>query len=279
MSMSLLDPKRRLSNLMHLATRVRYQRFKNWQIGWFIRRYRVELDDALVADPRAFAHFNDFFTRELRPGARPLPAQHDAICSPADGVVSESGPIVDGTMLQAKGHSYTLSELLASHDALVDQLKDGSFATIYLSPRDYHRVHCPMSVTLQRMTYIPGAMFSVGPKTVARVPGIFARNERVVFELNSALGQFALVMVGALCVSSVETPWHGPVKGKRRQPTTWDYPEGMRFEKGVELARFNMGSTVILAFPPKTAQLTQLLPGQPLQVGELIGQYSETQAR
>ena len=237
---------------MYRMTRIRFRPFKNAQIRWFIRRYGVDMGDAVAPDPASYPDFNHFFTRALKPQARPIPADPDFIVSPADGMLSSFGSIRAGTLFQAKGQSYTLDALLAGDHRLSSAFKDGSYATIYLAPRDYHRVHCPADGHLTRAIYVPGEFFSVNPKTVAQVPAIFARNERVIFDIETNFGPMAVIMVGAVCVSSVSTQWDGEITGSRGGPSVRDYHPTPALVRGDELARFNMGSTVVAIFPPDT---------------------------
>lgn len=265
-----MDPRRGLSALMYAATRVRFPPYKNLQIRWFVRRYGVDMSDAVQPNLSAFPDFNSFFTRTLRPETRPLPDNPSSLCSPADGIVSARGSVNNDTLVQAKGHSYSLAQLL-TNESLAGRLEGGTYLTIYLSPRDYHRVHSPCDAALKRLTFVPGKHFSVSPDTVARVPNLFARNERVVFELDSALGPAALVMVGALCVSSIGATWTGPIHGPRGKPTTWALDPPRRLGRGDELAQFNMGSTVILVMPPHTVNWDALAVDSPIRFGQSLG--------
>ncbi len=235
---------------MHRMTRVRFPPFKNAQIRWFIRHYGVDMSECENPEPETYRDFNHFFTRTLQPHARPAPSDPRMVVSPADGELSTLGEIHAGTLLQAKGQTYTLEALLAGDRHLVTALQGGSYATIYLAPHNYHRVHSPLDGNLKRTIFVPGDLFSVNPRTVARVPGIFARNERVIFELDTACGAVALIMVGAICVSSVSTEWDGELTGPGNTATTHTYSHRPTLARGDELARFNMGSTVVMLFPP-----------------------------
>jgi phosphatidylserine decarboxylase len=221
-------------------------------IRWFVGRYGVDMAEA--AEPRieAYASFNDFFTRALRPGARPLAAA-DWIC-PVDGAISQFGRIERDQIFQAKGHRYSSTALLGGDAALAAPFDDGSFATLYLSPRDYHRIHMPCAGTLRRMLHVPGALFSVNPSTARGVPGLFARNERVVCLFDDAQGRpFALVLVGATIVGSMATVWHGPVNPPRPGLLReWRYDDRLppvALAQGAEMGRFLLGSTVVMLFP------------------------------
>ena len=221
-----------------------------WIIRWFISRYGVDMRDAIVSDPSAYPSFNAFFTRALRAGARPL-ARERFLC-PVDGSISQLGRIAHGQIFQAKRRSYSSRALLADDTAWARRFDDGYFATIYLSPRDYHRVHMPCAGCLLKMSYVPGALYSVSPATVRGVDRLFARNERVVcvFEGEGGL-PFALVLVGATIVGSIATVWHGVVNSPRPDRVLhWDYSnQEIRLARGAEMGRFLLGSTVILLFP------------------------------
>ncbi|SDI46317.1 phosphatidylserine decarboxylase [Ferrimonas sediminum] len=222
-------------------------------IKWFIKRYNINMDEALHSDPKAFKTFNDFFTRELKPGLRPIAEGDKVVVQPVDGAVSQAGPIEGGRLFQAKGHDYSLHTLLAGTSEDEAKFHDGQFTTVYLSPTDYHRIHMPMTGTLRKMIYIPGDLFSVNPLTTAHVPGLFARNERVVTIFDTDHGPMAMVLVGATIVASIETVWAGTVTPPTGpQVFSWDYPaEGdnaIVLNKGDELGRFKLGSTIIALF-------------------------------
>ncbi len=222
-------------------------------IKWFIKQYKVNMDEALHSDPRSYKTFNDFFTRPLRPGVRPIAEGDDLVVQPVDGKVSQLGPIKDGRLFQAKGHEYSLHTLLAGTKEDEAKFTDGEFATVYLSPTDYHRIHMPMAGTLRKMIYVPGDLFSVNPITVENVPGLFARNERVVCIFDTDKGPMAMILVGATIVASIETVWAGTITPPTGPSVfSWDYPaEGENsvfLEKGAELGRFKLGSTIIALF-------------------------------
>jgi phosphatidylserine decarboxylase len=244
-------------------------------IRWFVGRYRVNMAEAAEPDPARYASFNDFFTRPLREGARPLAAA--GLACPVDGAVSELGAIAGDALLQAKGHTYTTTALLGGDAALAARFADGSFATIYLSPRDYHRIHMPCDGRLVRMVHVPGRLYSVDPATVRGIPALFARNERVVCLFEGEAGPFVMVLVGATIVGSVGTEWHGTVNPPRPgRVRTWDYPAdgpaAVRLARGVEMGRFNVGSTVILLFPaPGVSFPSDWAPGRPVRMGEAMG--------
>ena len=218
-------------------------------IRWFVRRYNVNMAEAAEPDVAAYATFNDFFTRPLKPGARPLDAA-DWVC-PVDGAISQLGPISGDQVFQAKGHSYSTTALVGGDAALASQFQDGQFATIYLSPRDYHRIHMPCAGSLTRMVYVPGELFSVNPATARGVPGLFARNERVVCVFDTAFGPMVLVLVGATIVGSMATVWHGIVNPPRLPDVrTWTYEDDrISLGQGAEMGRFMLGSTVVMLWP------------------------------
>ncbi|MBT8138071.1 MAG: phosphatidylserine decarboxylase [Gammaproteobacteria bacterium] len=235
-------------------------------IGIFRRIYRVDLAESDPSDPAAFDSFNAFFTRALQPAARTI--ARDCVIAPADGVISQCGTIKDGNLLQAKGQHYSVAQLLAS-DQEARAFDGGSFVTIYLAPHNYHRVHVPLAAQLRRMTFVPGRLFSVSPSTTRAVPGLFTRNERVVFHLDSDAGAVALVMVGAMVVGSVATYHAGIVRG--REVTTSEYQPAVKFDHAQQLAQFNVGSTVIVLFAPGGPALEPGLgPGTVLQLGDAI---------
>lgn len=241
-------PQHAISRCTYWLTRLEQPGFKNWLIRAFIRRFDVDMREAAVPTPDAYPTFNAFFTRALRAGARPLAAEPDAIACPVDGSVSQSGKITEGRIIQAKGRDFSVTELLGGDEVLAEKFAHGVFATLYLSPRDYHRVHMPYAGTLRRMLHIPGRLFSVNPPTTRAVPRLFARNERVAMIFDTAAGPMAVVMVGALNVGSIETVWAGEITPPRGYVLrSWDYlDDKLSFSKGTELGRFNMGSTVIL---------------------------------
>ncbi|HVC17141.1 MAG TPA: archaetidylserine decarboxylase [Rhodanobacter sp.] len=267
-----LLPHRALSRLVYRATRWTFAPWKNWLIGTIVRNYRVDMAEAVQPDARAYPHFNAFFTRELRPGARRADTDPAALLSPADGRISQAGAIVDGRIFQAKGRYYSAAELLGD-EAVAVPYRDGSFATVYLSPRDYHRVHMPLKGTLKETVHVPGRIFSVAPFAVEAIPRLFARNERLVCHFEGEHGPFALVMVGAILVSSVATVWDGLVIPPYAPAIRRKSFEGqhMTLERFAEMGRFNMGSTVIVLLPAGIATLDALQPQQPVQVGQRIG--------
>jgi phosphatidylserine decarboxylase len=241
-------------------------------IRWFVKRYNVNMAEAANPDVASYASFNDFFTRPLKAGARPLAAV-DFIC-PVDGAISQFGPIQKDQIFQAKGHSYSTTALVGGDAQVAAEFENGSFATLYLSPRDYHRIHMPCDGTLRSMTYVPGDLFSVNPTTARGVPGLFARNERVVCVFDSERGPWVMTLVGATIVGSMATVWHGQVNPPRLpQVTEWHYDAGkVVLRQGEELGRFLLGSTVVMLFPQNTVAFNpQWAPAKPLVLGEAMG--------
>ncbi|TGG94057.1 phosphatidylserine decarboxylase [Natronospirillum operosum] len=243
----------------------------------FMARFRVDMSEAQHPDPAHYASFNEFFTRPLRPDARPLAAASQLpaaqlIC-PVDGAVSQAGPIQQDTLVQAKGHVYSVNALLGRNSNQPSAYQAGRFATIYLSPRDYHRIHMPFTGTLRRMTFVPGRLFSVNPTTTERVPGLFARNERVVCEFETAAGPATVVLVGAMIVASIATSWAGTIAPRKGGLQQWDYEiDAPTLQRGDELGRFLLGSTiVILTSDAGTDWTDSLRPGQAVRVGAPLG--------
>jgi len=270
-----LLPKQALTTLAGKFASARLGGLTTSVIRWFVGRYHVNMAEAANPDIASYTSFNDFFTRALKPGARPL-AQADLIC-PVDGAISQFGPIAKDQVFQAKGHTYSTTALVGGDAAAAARFDNGHFATLYLSPRDYHRIHMPCAGELTRMVHVPGDLFSVNPTTARGVPGLFARNERVVCFFESAQGPFVLVLVGATIVGSMATVWHGQVNpprtGTLRQ---WDYAPGqVRLQQGEEMGRFLLGSTVVMLFPHGPLQFNpQWAPARPIQLGEAIAQRS-----
>ena len=270
-----LLPKQALTTLAGKFASARLGGLTTSVIRWFVGRYNVNMAEAANPDIASYTSFNDFFTRALKPGARPL-AQADLIC-PVDGAISQFGPIAKDQVFQAKGHTYSTSALVGGDAAAAARFDNGHFATLYLSPRDYHRIHMPCAGELTRMVHVPGDLFSVNPTTARGVPGLFARNERVVCFFESAHGPFVLVLVGATIVGSMATVWHGQVNPPRtgvlRQ---WDYAPGhVSLQKGDEMGRFLLGSTVVMLFPQGPLQFNpQWSPTRPIQLGEAMAQRS-----
>lgn len=242
-------------------------------IRWFVGRYKVDMAEAENSDLASYASFNDFFTRPLKAGARPL-ADADFV-SPVDGAISQFGAIDDHHILQAKGHRYTITDLVGGDAALAAPFQHGSFANLYLSPRDYHRLHMPCDGRLMRMIHVPGALYSVNPVTARGVPNLFARNERVVCVFESPEhGPFVMVLVGATVVGSMATPWHGVINAKRTgKLSQWDYTDqDIMLAKGEEMGRFLLGSTVIMLFRQDNIVFNpEWAPERPVRLGEMMG--------
>lgn len=237
-------------------------------ISWFVGKYGVDMSEAENPDIASYKTFNDFFTRALKPGARVM-ARADYVC-PVDGAISQFGAIDAGQIFQAKGHNYSALAAVGGDADLADKFKGGHFATIYLSPRDYHRIHMPCAATLKKMIYVPGELFSVNPATARGVPGLFARNERVVCEFDTALGPLAMILVGATIVGSMATVWHGIVNPPRTAHVReWIYPDGPTLDVGAEMGRFMLGSTVVMLFPAGTLAFNESwAPGGTVRLGE-----------
>ncbi len=264
-------PKLLITRLFGLLARQRAGALTHWTIRRFIARYGVNMAEAADSDPAAYASFNEFFTRPLKPGARPLAAA-PLVC-PVDGAISQFGRIERNQIFQAKGKSYSSGALLAGDEALARQFDDGLFATIYLSPRDYHRIHMPCDGRLLSMSYVPGELFSVNPATARGVDGLFARNERVVCLFDSPHGQFALVLVGATIVGSMATVWHGVINPPRSDTVRhWDYRgQDIALKQGEEMGRFLLGSTVVLLFPQGPLQFNpDWEPARAVRLGETM---------
>ena len=267
-------PHHWLSQTASKLTHSEHKTWKNLFIKLIIKLYKVNMDEARQTDINHYASFNHFFTRELKQGARPIAAAADAIACPADGAVSQAGLITDGQIFQAKGKSFSAVDLLGGDEERAKPFSNGSFTTIYLSPKDYHRLHMPLKGTLKEMVHIPGRLFSVNAATANSVPGLFARNERVVCIFDTEAGPMALILVGAIFVSSVETVWHGVVTPPTISSVrNWQYPENAQvLEKGEEMGRFNMGSTIIVLFGQDKAEWeSDLTAEKSVRLGEKIG--------
>jgi phosphatidylserine decarboxylase len=270
-SLQLGLPHHRLSRLVYTATRVRTPWFKNLLIRLFLKLFDADMSEAVEIDPYRYGSFNDFFTRALRPDTRPIAAATTAVASPVDGMVSECGEIDRDELLQAKGRRYTLAELLAD-EPWARRFEGGSFATIYLAPFNYHRSHMPTRGRLLDTVYVPGRLLSVNATTAQHVARLFARNERVLTLFEGEFGQFALVLVGALNVGSMATVWAGDITPAARRVVTRIPARSVVLDKGAELGRFNMGSTVILLFEANRARWHPLLrAGSVVQFGQAIG--------
>ncbi|MEE8364976.1 MAG: archaetidylserine decarboxylase [Gammaproteobacteria bacterium] len=267
-------PHHLISRLVYLITRLRGP-FVQPMIRWFIRRFNVDMSDATYENIKAYKTFNEFFTRDLKSGARPVVAGKNMLASPVDGTVSEAGTIEQGHIFQAKGHHYTTVELLGGDQTMAAFFKHGRFATIYLAPNNYHRLHMPLDAQLKKMIHVPGRLFSVAPWTVRTIPRIFTRNERVVCLFATGAGPLAMVLVGAINVAAIETVWSGlvtPPKGKKISDHDYSHTKKL-YSKGEEMGRFNMGSTVILLTAGNVEWLKKIRANQSVKMGELIGHF------
>lgn len=274
--------------LHHIFPQVALSRFGGWLaesrkpwlkrllIGYFLWRYDVDLSDVVEPDVNKYASYNDFFIRHLRSEARPIAAGENVLASPVDGFVSQYGKIENNMLLQAKGHRYSLSALLGVDAELENQFSEGDFMTLYLSPTDYHRVHMPIDGVLKKMIYVPGKLFSVNPISVRHVPGLFARNERLVCLFETPRGPMAYIMVGAMVVASIHTVWTGQVTPPHgSEIKTWHYESGeVVLKKGDEVGHFRMGSTVIMVFPKDTVSFDDALAlEQHVLMGEALAEF------
>ena len=266
-------PQHFLSRIVYAVMRSEITWVKNLLIYLISRIAGINYSEALSPDPADYTSFNAWFTRALKPGARTFDPDPQAFLSPCDGRISETGPLQENRILQAKGKDYSVQDLLAN-DPVCEQLAGGYFSTIYLSPKDYHRIHMPIGGRLQRMIHVPGRLFSVAPYTVRQVPRLFARNERVISIFETDSGPLVMVLVGAMLVSSTETVWAGEVTPtKNKEVSVTDYPDAdIALAKGEEMGRFNMGSTVILLMPPGALKgLSDLGAGDPVKLGQKLG--------
>lgn len=268
-----LSPKRALTDFAGLMANSRHPWLSQYLIRWFLGRYDVNMAEAANPDITSYASYNEFFTRALRSDVRPLAAA--GFVSPVDGAISQFGTIELDQIFQAKGHRYSTTALVGGDRKLAAQFDNGLFATLYLSPKDYHRVHMPCAGRLMRMIYVPGSLYSVNPVTARGVPGLFARNERVVCVFESSHGPFVLVLVGATIVGSMATVWHGIVNPPRTgEVREWRYDDQhILLNKGEEMGRFLLGSTVVMLFPKDTLQFNPAwAPERPVRMGEMMGQ-------
>jgi len=278
-------PQHLLSRLVGRLARSQKAGLAQLFIRLFVHRFNVDLSEAEISDPAGYASFNDFFTRALKPGARAWAAAsalpQDYLVSPVDGAVSQAGPIVHQTLVQAKGQHYSVARLLGQTESTT-VYDEGAFATLYLSPRDYHRIHMPCSGQLIKMTFVPGQLFSVNTVTAERVPELFARNERLICEFTTPSGPMAMVLVGAMIVASISTPWAGvvaPAHG-RREITHWDYSnDPITLARGDEVGRFLLGSTVVLITAERGSWTDALAPNQPIQCAQTLGSFSANSAQ
>lgn len=269
-------PQHLLSRLAGMVAECEWPWVKNNFITLFIKRFNVNMQEAADPEPFNYRHFNAFFTRALKNGARPIIDGDETIACPADGAISQLGDIEKGRIFQAKGQDYSLLELLAGNEAHTQLFQSGKFATIYLSPKDYHRVHMPMAGTLKSMTYVPGDLFSVNGTTADNVPRLFSRNERCICLFDTAAGPMAVILVGAMIVAGIETVWAGQVAPIKREIRLQDYQseqKTIRLDKGAEMGRFKLGSTAIVLFGPEAIEWKNTLSAtSPTVMGELLGQ-------
>jgi len=267
-------PHHAVSRVVYLVTRLRGPQVKP-MIAWFVKSYGVDMTDAEQPEIGYYRTFNEFFTRSLKQDIRPIAPGDNTLACPCDGTVSQAGPIRSGAILQAKGRAYSALELLGGDKAMATEFANGHFATIYLAPYDYHRMHMPLDAKPVRMIHVPGRLFSVAEWTVEQIPRLFARNERLVCYFESAAGPLAMVLVGAINVSAIETVWTGQVVPPRaKKISEFDYSHTRKtISKGDEMGRFNMGSTVILLTGSNVEWLPHIKNGQKVKMGQLIGHF------
>jgi phosphatidylserine decarboxylase len=268
-----LIPQHLLSVTMHKLANSKVIWFKSAFIRFIVSRYKVNVSEAADTDLSTYSSFNAFFTRALREGIRPIAGGDNIMTSPVDGAISQIGRIEKSKIIQAKGRDYSVLELLGGDTALAQQYQQGQFATIYLSPKDYHRIHMPLTGKLKTMRYIPGKLFSVNPRTARAVPKLFARNERVVTVFETAQGPLVIVLVGAIFVGSMETVWQGKITPPySKEIESWDYTdETITLKKGQEMGRFNMGSTVVMLLPETMAEFrVELCAEKTIKLGEAM---------
>jgi phosphatidylserine decarboxylase len=269
-------PKRLLSRLTGKLAVAKAGKLTTFLIKKFIAQYKINMDEAKHSEPEHFETFNDFFTRELKQGARTIIEGENNLATPVDGKVSQQGDIKEGRIFQAKGHDFSLRELVGGRDDVAAPFDEGIFSTVYLAPKDYHRIHMPITGKLEQMIFIPGDLFSVNPLTAENVPNLFARNERAVAIFSTAVGPMAMVLVGATIVASIETVWAGTLKGKEIQYTNYADQE-ITLEKGAEMGRFKLGSTIVALFPKGSINFAEdLEAGSVTRLGELFATVNET---
>jgi phosphatidylserine decarboxylase len=267
-------PHHAVSRVVYLITRLRGPHVKPL-IEWFVRKYGVDMAAAAESEIGYYQTFNEFFTRSLKPDLRPIAAGENTLACPCDGTVSQAGPIRGGAIIQAKGRGYSALELLGGDKSMAAEFADGRFATIYLAPYNYHRMHMPLAANMKKMIHVPGRLFSVAPWTVEEIPRLFARNERLACYFETRAGPMVMVLVGALNVSAIETVWSGQVVPRgARKISEYDYSHTRKeIAKGAEMGRFNMGSTVILLTGDNVEWLPNITPGQSLKMGQPIGHF------
>jgi len=273
-----ITPQKTLSRAIGKIAECETGWVKNTFISKFVKKYQVDMSQAINDDALSYRNFNDFFTRAIRPELRPICEGEKSIACPADGAVSQLGNIEHGTILQAKGHHYSLTSLLGGDASLSDQFLGGSFATVYLSPKDYHRVHMPLTGKLTKMIHVPGKLFSVNKVTAEQIPSVFARNERTVCLFDTEAGPMAVILVGAMIVASIETTWAGQVTPFNKNVVTWDYKElnDIEIKKGEEMGRFKLGSTAIVLFGKDAVEWDESLQAEtPTTMGMHFGKITE----
>jgi len=278
-----ITPKHLLSRLVGKLAEAELGGFTTFLIKLFVKQYNVDMNEALYSDPAHYRSFNAFFTRPLKPDARTLDVREEVLIHAVDGTVSQFGDIDADRLFQAKGHDFSLTSLLGGKPNIAQPFKNGKFATIYLAPRDYHRIHMPVDGTLTDMIYVPGELFSVNPLTAQNIPGLFARNERVVALFDTPVGKMAMVLVGATIVASIETVWAGtvtPPAGNLVQHWAYekDTEASVHLAKGDELGRFKLGSTIVVCFEQEAIDFDALKPGQITRLGEPMAFISNSKA-
>ena len=267
-------PHHAVSRVVYLITRLRGPHVKPL-IEWFVKQYGVDMSEAAEPEIGYYQTFNEFFTRSLKPDLRPIAAGENTLACPCDGTVSQAGPIRAGAIIQAKGRGYSALELLGGDRSMAAEFADGRFATIYLAPYNYHRMHMPLAADMKKMIHVPGRLFSVAQWTVEEIPRLFARNERLACYFETKAGPMVMVLVGALNVSAIETVWSGQVVPPgAKKISEYDYSHTRKqIAKGAEMGRFNMGSTVILLTGNSVEWLPNITPGQTVKMGQLIGHF------
>lgn len=274
--------KHLLSRLVGKLAAARAGKLTTFLIKKFIKKFKVDMSEALHSSADDFKTFNDFFTRELKPGIRPIIEGENNLALPVDGCVSQVGDIKAGRIFQAKGHDFSLRELLGGRDDIAAPFDDGLFSTIYLAPRDYHRIHMPITGKLEQMIFIPGDLFSVNPLTAQNVPNLFARNERAVAIFSTAVGPMAMVLVGATIVASIETVWAGTIApAKNKEIQYWDYrDQDIVLQKGAEMGRFKLGSTIVALFPKESVNFSEALQAETVtRLGELFATVNTSEEK
>mgnify|MGYP003625857360 CR=1 FL=1 len=271
-------PKHLVTFIAGKLANAKMGKFTTFLITQFIKKFNIDMSEAKHSEPSYFDTFNNFFTRELKAGLRPIVEGEHNLATPVDGCISQQGDIKMGRIFQAKGHDFSLRELLGGRDDVAAPFDDGLFSTIYLAPKDYHRIHMPITGKLEQLIFIPGDLFSVNPLTAQNVPNLFARNERAVAIFSTAIGPMAIVLVGATIVGSIETVWEGTLTApKNKQLQYWDYKDQqIILEKGAEMGRFKLGSTIVALFPKNSIKFSEdLAPSSVTRLGELFAEIKQ----